>query len=130
MPEYSDELYFNKKMKTNAETGLSALKMLLPVLGGVEDWNEENIHSAIFAEIEKQGVKNGFMLWPLRVALSGKALTPAAESSLPQFSARTRPSGVQKLQLPSLAAENTPLYHCRKHKFEDFFCINVYFSHN
>ena len=63
-------------MKTNAETGLSALKMLLPVLGGVEDWNEENIHSAIFAEIEKQGVKNGFMLWPLRVALSGKALTP------------------------------------------------------
>ena len=76
MPEYSDELYFNKKMKTNAETGLSALKMLLPVLGGVEDWNEENIHSAIFAEIEKQGVKNGFMLWPLRVALSGKALTP------------------------------------------------------
>ena len=76
MPEYSDELYFNKKMKTNAETGLSALKMLLPVLKSVEDWNEENIHSAIFAEIEKQGVKNGFMLWPLRVALSGKALTP------------------------------------------------------
>ncbi|MBQ8569841.1 MAG: glutamate--tRNA ligase [Oscillospiraceae bacterium] len=76
MPEYSDELYFNKKMKTNAETGLEALKMILPVLESVEDWNSENVHSALFAEIEKQGVKNGWMLWPLRVALSGKAMTP------------------------------------------------------
>lgn len=76
MPEYSDELYFNKKMKTNPETGLEALKILLPVLEGVDVWNEENIHAAAFAEIEKQGVKNGFMLWPLRVALSGKPLTP------------------------------------------------------
>ncbi|MGN1106517.1 MAG: glutamate--tRNA ligase, partial [Huintestinicola sp.] len=76
MPEYTEELYFNKKMKTNPETGLEALKMLLPVLEGVTEWNEENIHAAAFAEIEKQGVKNGFMLWPLRVALSGKPLTP------------------------------------------------------
>ena len=35
----------------------------------------QNIHSAVFEDIEKRGVKNGFMLWPLRVALSGKALT-------------------------------------------------------
>ncbi|MCM1523846.1 MAG: glutamate--tRNA ligase [Ruminococcus sp.] len=76
MPEYSSELYFNKKMKTNAETGLEALKILLPVLESVDEWNEENIHAEIFAEIERQGVKNGYMLWPLRVALSGKPLTP------------------------------------------------------
>ena len=76
VPEYSDELYFNKKMKTNAETGLEALKMILPVLESVEDWNAESVHTALFAEIEKQGVKNGWMLWPLRVALSGKAMTP------------------------------------------------------
>lgn len=76
IPEYSSDLYFNKKMKTNAETGLIALKMLLPVLEGIENWNEENIHGSIFAEIEKQGVKNGYMLWPLRTALSGKAMTP------------------------------------------------------
>ena len=76
VPEYSDELYFNKKMKTNAETGLEALKMILPVLEGISDWNEETVHAALFAEIEKQGVKNGWMLWPLRTALSGKAMTP------------------------------------------------------
>ena len=63
-------------MKTNAETGLEALKMILPVLESVEDWNAESVHTALFAEIEKQGVKNGWMLWPLRVALSGKAMTP------------------------------------------------------
>ncbi|MGN0690802.1 MAG: glutamate--tRNA ligase [Oscillospiraceae bacterium] len=76
LPEYSEELYFNKKMKTNAETGLEALKMILPVLESISDWNEETVHAALFAEIEKQGVKNGWMLWPLRTALSGKAMTP------------------------------------------------------
>ena len=78
LPEYDNELYFNKKMKTNAETAVPALNAVLPVLEGIseQDWNEENIHGAIFAEIEKQGVKNGWMLWPVRVALSGKALTP------------------------------------------------------
>ena len=78
MPEYSNDLYFNKKMKTNSETGLEALKMILPVLENIPDdsWNMDNVHKALFAEIEKQGVKNGWMLWPLRTALSGKALTP------------------------------------------------------
>lgn len=78
LPEYSNELYFNKKMKTNAETAVPALNAVLPVMEAIDEnnWTEENIHSAIFAEIEKQGVKNGWMLWPVRVALSGKALTP------------------------------------------------------
>lgn len=78
LPEYSSDLYFNKKMKTNAETAVPALNAVLPVLEAIpeSDWNEENIHGAVFAEIEKQGVKNGWMLWPVRVALSGKALTP------------------------------------------------------
>ena len=78
LPEYDSELYFNKKMKTNAETAIPALNAVLPVLEGISEneWTEENIHAAIFAEIEKQGVKNGWMLWPVRVALSGKALTP------------------------------------------------------
>lgn len=76
VPEYSTDLYINKKMKTNAETGLEALKWLLPVLEEADFSSFEAVHSAIFAEIEKRGVKNGFMLWPLRTALSGKALTP------------------------------------------------------
>lgn len=76
--EYDNELFFNKKMKTNAETALPALQVVLPVLEGIseESWNEENIHAAVFAEIEKLGVKNGWVLLPMRAALSGKAMTP------------------------------------------------------
>lgn len=76
--EYSKDLFFNKKMKTNAETALPALQAVLPVLENISesDWTEENIHSAVFAEIEKLGVKNGWVLLPMRAALSGKAMTP------------------------------------------------------
>jgi glutamyl-tRNA synthetase len=63
-------------MKTTPGTSLEALKIVLPVLESVDDWKEEKIHEALFAEIEKRGVKNGWMLWPIRVALSGKELTP------------------------------------------------------
>lgn len=76
--EYDNELFFNKKMKTNAETALPALQAVLPVLENIseENWTEENIHAAVFAEIEKLGVKNGWVLLPMRAALSGKPMTP------------------------------------------------------
>lgn len=76
--EYDNGLFFNKKMKTSAETALPALQAVLPVLENIpaDNWNEENIHAAVFAEIEKLGVKNGWVLLPMRAALSGKAMTP------------------------------------------------------
>ncbi|MDE5860129.1 MAG: glutamate--tRNA ligase, partial [Oscillospiraceae bacterium] len=76
--EYDNDLFFNKKMKTNAETALPALQAVLPVLENISDdnWTEENIHAAVFAEIEKLGVKNGWVLLPMRAALSGKPMTP------------------------------------------------------
>ncbi len=78
MPEYSTDLYFNKKMKNTPETSLEALKAALPVFEGIPeaDWTEENVHEKLFAEIEKLGVKNGWLLLPIRAALSGKPSTP------------------------------------------------------
>ena len=76
LPEYDIALYTHKKMKTNSETALEALNYLLPVLEGVEEWNMDTLHQAIFSKIEELGVKNGYMLWPLRVAVSGKQFTP------------------------------------------------------
>ncbi len=89
MPEYSADLYFSKKMKTNAQTGLEALKQLRPLLSEITDWNGQTIHERIFAEIEKTGVKNGYMLWPLRVALSGKAVTPCGGIELAAILGKT-----------------------------------------
>ena len=76
LPEYSLDLYNNKKMKTNAETSLDALKKILPVLEGLEDFTQEKVHDELFSLIEREGVKNGVILFPLRVALSGKQFTP------------------------------------------------------
>lgn len=76
LPEYENALYCHKKMKTNEENSLESLKDILPVLEGISDWTEENLHEALFKLIEEKGVKNGIILWPLRVAVSGKSFTP------------------------------------------------------
>ncbi len=76
LPEYDTSMYCHKKMKTNEETSLEALKAVLPVLENLSDWNAENIHAALFKLIADLGVKNGWLLWPLRTAISGKQFTP------------------------------------------------------
>lgn len=74
--EYDVEMYRHKKMKTTPETALEALQAALPVLEGISDWRAEVIHEAVFAKIGELGVKNGWMLWPIRTAVSGKQFTP------------------------------------------------------
>ena len=78
LPEYDIELYTHKKMKTNPENSLKSLKAVLPELEAIDeaDWTIENIHDKLFELIGKLEVKNGIILWPLRVAVSGKAFTP------------------------------------------------------
>ena len=76
LPDYDTELYCHKKMKTNKENSLISLNAIFPALEGLSDWTQDALHAALFAIIEQMGVKNGVVLWPLRVAVSGKAFTP------------------------------------------------------
>lgn len=76
LPEYDIAMYCHKKMKTNEETSLIALKESLPVLENISEWTVDNIHEALFGLVEKLGVKNGYILWPVRTAVSGKQFTP------------------------------------------------------
>ena len=78
MPDYELSLYENKKMKTNADTALVALEASLPALEAIDeaDWKFDNIHDKLFELIAKLEVKNGYILWPVRVAISGKQFTP------------------------------------------------------
>ena len=78
LPEYDIALYTHKKMKTNPENSLDSLKAVLPVLEAIDesDWTIDNIHEKLFELIAEKGVKNGIILWPLRVAVSGKSFTP------------------------------------------------------
>ncbi len=103
LPEYSDELYVSKKMKTNQETSLVALKEILPTLEALEDYSMEGIHSALFAKIEELGVKNGYLLWPVRVAVSGKQFTPGGGVELCAILGKTETiarvkAGIAKLE--------------------------------
>lgn len=76
MPAFDSELYTHKKMKTNPEVALQALAFIRPVLDGITDWTEENLHATVMAAIPESGLKNGQMLWPLRIAITGRVSTP------------------------------------------------------
>ena len=76
LPDYDIELFTHKKMKTNPENSLASLKAILPVLEGIENWEQEEIHEKMLSLAAEMEVKNGIVLWPMRVALSGKAFTP------------------------------------------------------
>ena len=55
---------------------MESLKAGLEVLEGISDWNEQIIHDSLMGLVEKMGIKNGQMLWPIRTAISGKDVTP------------------------------------------------------
>ncbi len=80
--EYDVSMYVHKKMKTTVEGSLETLKELVPVLEGIENWDEETIHQTIMDHIAATGVKNGIVLWPLRTALSGKMSTPGGATEI------------------------------------------------
>ena len=76
LPEYSKELYTNKKSKTNEEVSLDMLQKTAPVLAALPDWTQETIHDALIRLAETLGVKNATLMWPLRIAVAGKSVTP------------------------------------------------------
>lgn len=77
-PEYSNELYLNKKMKTTLEISLESLKACRDMLSDFseEDWNQETLHARLLELPKKLERKNGQVLFPLRLALTGKQFTP------------------------------------------------------
>lgn len=75
-PEFNSEMYFNKKMKTDAAQGLVVLKELLPKLEALVEWDETPLHDMLIAHAQETERKNGQVLWPLRIAIANKQVTP------------------------------------------------------
>ena len=75
-PAYENDLYNNKKMKTNPEVALSSLKAARVTLAETEDWSQTNLHDVLMNLVQTLGIKNGQLLFPVRIALTGKAFTP------------------------------------------------------
>ncbi len=76
LPEYGTELFVNKKSKTDEKVSLEMLKAALPLLEELPLWNDEGIHGAMVGLAEKLEVKNAAVMWPVRIAAAGKAVTP------------------------------------------------------
>ena len=82
LPDYDTALYVHKKSKTTLENSLTSLQAVLPVLEQVQTWTNEALYEALVALAAELGVKNSIILWPLRVAVSGKASTPGGATEL------------------------------------------------
>ncbi len=82
LPDYDVAMYTHKKMKTNAETSLAVLKDLLPRLEAQEDYSNDALYAVLSAYVEEKGYKNGYVMWPVRTAVSGKQMTPGGATEL------------------------------------------------
>ena len=76
LPDYDAELFTNKKSKTNPEIAKHVLEIAIDALDALPAWEEQPIHDVLLGLAEKEGMKNGTMLWPVRIALAGKQVTP------------------------------------------------------
>lgn len=82
LPEYDIAMYTHKKMKTNAETSLAVLQEILPVLEALDDYSNDSVYATISAFVAEKEYKNGYVLWPIRTAVSGKQMTPAGATEI------------------------------------------------
>ena len=77
VPEYETSMYVHKKMKTNEETSLQVLREVQPLLEAQEDFSNDALFEMLSAYAKEHGYKVGYVMWPIRTALSGKQMTPA-----------------------------------------------------
>lgn len=88
LPEYDVAMYTHKKMKTNSETSLEVLREVLPILESQEDYSNDGLYQVLVKYAEEKGeksgqtVKIGFVMWPIRTAVSGKQMTPAGATEI------------------------------------------------
>jgi glutamyl-tRNA synthetase len=82
LPDYSPELFVHQKSKTSEESCLEVLKQIIPAFETVADWKDENILKAMTDLVAKLGCKNAFVMWPVRIAAAGKAVTPGGAAEI------------------------------------------------
>ena len=76
LPTYDKELFVNKKSKTNLENAPVMLKAVYDELTALPAWESDAIHDALIGLAQKLEVKNGTVMWPARIAVAGKTVTP------------------------------------------------------
>ncbi len=82
LPDYDISMYVHKKMKTTVETSLEVLEELLPIVEEQENFDNDSLYQMIVAYVAKKECKNGYAMWPIRTAVSGKQMTPAGATEI------------------------------------------------
>lgn len=82
LPEYDIAMYTHKKMKTNAQNSLEVLKDILKILEVQKEYTNDALYKSLSEYIKEKGLKTGFVMWPIRTALSGKQSTPAGATEI------------------------------------------------
>ncbi len=103
LPEYDTAMYAHKKMKTNEESSLEVLKELLPILEEQEDYGNDALYQTLTDYVSRKGCKNGYVMWPIRTAVSGKQMTPAGATEIMEILGKEESlnrirKGIEKLQ--------------------------------
>ncbi len=103
VPDYSTELYVNKKSKTTLENSLALLQEVYPLLSAQEDYSNDALFALLSAFGKEKGYKTGFIMWPIRIALSGKQMTPAGATEIMEVlgkeeSLKRLEAGIHKLE--------------------------------
>ena len=76
LPAYDTALFTNKKSKTDPAVAKAVLSLVLPALAALPAWTEAALHETLLGLAEREGLKNGTLLWPVRIALAGRQVTP------------------------------------------------------
>jgi glutamyl-tRNA synthetase len=76
LPDYGEELFTNKKSKTDSVVSAGVLDFVIPALEALPEWTESALHDTLLGMAEARGMKNGTLLWPVRISLAGKQVTP------------------------------------------------------
>ncbi len=103
LPEYDVAMYAHKKMKTDKASSLEVLKEVLPILEEQSDYSNDGLYQRLLQYVEQKGCKNGYVMWPIRTAVSGKQMTPAGATEIMEVLGREESlkrirKGIEKLE--------------------------------
>ncbi|MDE6984591.1 MAG: glutamate--tRNA ligase, partial [Lachnospiraceae bacterium] len=82
LPEYDTAMYAHKKMKTTKESARTVLRDVLPLLEAQEDYSNDALYQLLVTYVAEKEVKNGYVMWPVRTAVSGLQMTPAGATEI------------------------------------------------
>ena len=104
LPDYGVELFTNKKSKCTPEVSKAMLEAAIPALEALPVWDQERIHGALVSLAEQLGVKNATLMWPVRIAAAGKAVTPGGAVEICRILGKEETLRRLKLGLEKLGA--------------------------